>query len=117
MNLSPYRAGFFVKNGFEAIHWSSVGAIDAPDWEIMEWARQKQSIVFTHDLDFSALLANSNTTRPSVVQVRGNDVLPESIGSLVLNAIETSQELLKAGALILIELNRFRVRILPLKIN
>ena len=117
MNLSPNWVEFLELNNFEAVHWSSVGAIDAPDWEIMEWARKQQAIVFTHDLDFSALLATSNATRPSVLQVRDNDVLPESIGIVVMNAIETSRELLESGALVLIEVKRFRVRILPLKTN
>ena len=39
--------------GHDAIHWSSVGAVDASDTAIMEWARANDHIVMTSDLDFA----------------------------------------------------------------
>jgi predicted nuclease of predicted toxin-antitoxin system len=57
MNLAPAWVGFLEQEGFEAVHWASVGSPTANDADIMEWARQHDHIVFTHDMDFSALLA------------------------------------------------------------
>jgi predicted nuclease of predicted toxin-antitoxin system len=57
MNLSPTWVGFLKQAGFEAVHWVSLGSPTASDVEIMEWARLNDHIVFTHDMDFSALLA------------------------------------------------------------
>ena len=37
--------------GIEARHWSQVGALDAPDSVIMEWARRDGFVVLTSDLD------------------------------------------------------------------
>ncbi|MBF0240776.1 MAG: DUF5615 family PIN-like protein [SAR324 cluster bacterium] len=54
--------------GHEVKHWSQIGAPNAPDTEIMDWARKNKNVVFTHDLDFSALLFSTNATAPSVIQ-------------------------------------------------
>ena len=53
----------------------------------MEYARNHDYIVFTHDLDFGTILAATNTDTPSVIQVRTKDTLPEVIGDLVCNMI------------------------------
>jgi predicted nuclease of predicted toxin-antitoxin system len=64
MNLSPTWVGFLVQEGFEAVHWASVGSPLASDADIMEWARRNGHVVFTHDMDFSALLAVTGATGP-----------------------------------------------------
>ena len=63
MNLPPRWAKVFAGAGWEALHWSQVGAPTASDREIMAWARENGYIVFTHDLDFSALLAATQGNR------------------------------------------------------
>jgi predicted nuclease of predicted toxin-antitoxin system len=55
MNLPPRWVQLFANAGWEALHWSQVGSPTASDREIMAWARENGYIVFTHDLDFSAL--------------------------------------------------------------
>lgn len=64
MNLSPLWISFLSESGFESIHWSGIGAPSAPDTEIMDYASANGLIVFTHDLDFGALLANRKTRQP-----------------------------------------------------
>jgi len=115
MNLPPRWAKVFAAEGWEALHWSQVGAPTASDREIMAWARDNDYIVFTHDLDFSALLATTQGEGPSVIQVRTQNVLPEAIGTLVINAMKQFQHELKTGALITIDPHRARSRILPFK--
>ena len=70
MNLSPAWCLFLRSNGYETIHWSKIGDITAIDSEIMEWARENKHIVFTHDLDFGALLFATKAKAPSVIQLR-----------------------------------------------
>jgi predicted nuclease of predicted toxin-antitoxin system len=41
----------------------------------------------THDLDFGMLLASVRTNRPSVIQIRSQDVLPFAIADIVLRAV------------------------------
>ena len=81
--------------GHDAVHWSEVGAPNAPDREIMAWARSNGFIVFTHDLDFGTILASTDADSPSVFQVRTQDISPQHIGNLVLSAIKQFEERLK----------------------
>ena len=60
MNLSPLWVEFFARSGFESVHWSKIGEPAAPDGPIMEYAAANGMIIFTHDLDFGALLASGN---------------------------------------------------------
>jgi predicted nuclease of predicted toxin-antitoxin system len=59
MNLSPGWVPFLREQGFEAVHWSTVGDPRATDSAIMRWALANGCVVFTNDLDFGALLAVS----------------------------------------------------------
>lgn len=114
MNLSPRWAEVFVAAGFNAVHWSDNGDLRATDRSIMEWARGNGYIVFTHDLDFGAILAATQAAGPSVIQVRAENVLPENLGGLVISAIRSFRNELEQGALISIDPQRARARILPL---
>ena len=114
MNLSPEWVAVFARNGWEALHWSTVGDEHAPDHTIMDWARANGYIVFTHALDFGALLAVTHVAGPSVIQVRTQDVTPGYLENLVVEALHQYGALLEAGALIVVDENRQRARILPL---
>ena len=114
MNLPPRWATFLSEEGVECIHWSNVGESTAKDSVIMDYAKENGYIIFTHDLDFGALLAVTRAAGPSVIQIRTQNVLPEAIGSLVVRAIKQFNEELQQGALISVDPYRSRVRILPL---
>lgn len=114
MNLSPLWIETFKENRWEAIHWSDIGDSRAKDRELMGWARKHGYIVFTNDLDFGHLLALTHASGPSVIQVRSKDLLPESIGPVVLRALQENQEALESGALVVVDPEDFRVRILPI---
>jgi predicted nuclease of predicted toxin-antitoxin system len=86
MNLSPQWVDVFRRLGDDAVHWSTVGDPRAEDTEIMDWARNNGSVVFTHDLDFGALLAATQADGPSVIQVRAQDVTPRHLGDLLTSA-------------------------------
>jgi predicted nuclease of predicted toxin-antitoxin system len=115
MNLSPGREAFFSDAGIAATHWSKIGRADASDAEILAFAGSEKWIIFTHDLDFGALLAASKTGFPSVVQVRAEDVLPQAIGEAVLRALDAARSRLETGALVSVDAFRHRVRILPIE--
>lgn len=115
MNLSPDWVGWFEDNGWSAIHWSTVGDPRAPDRIILDWARDHGRVVFTHDLDFGAVLASSGTASPSVLQLRTNDVTPAACGTLVLEVLASLEERLQQGALVTIDEDGHRVRLLPLR--
>ncbi len=114
MNLSPQWCAVLAAEGWDAVHWSQVGEVSADDRTIMEWARKDGRIVLTHDLDFGAILAATETDAPSVVQIRVQDVLPTTLGPRMVSILRTYELSLTAGALIVVEPGRQRVRILPL---
>lgn len=116
-NLSPEWISLFEEAGHEAVHWFDVGAPDATDRTIMTWARERRRIVFTHDLDFSALLAATQAEGPSVLQVRAQDVLPDAMGTVVLRALRQFAGELRAGAVVTVDPGRVRGRLLPLSGN
>lgn len=113
MNLSPLWIPFLKQNGFEAIHWSEVGASTAPDTQIMEHARAGGYVILTHDLDFGKLLALQGRGGPSVAQIRTQDVLPNAVGRIVVSALRAAQPHLESGALVTIDPVHHRIRLLP----
>ncbi|MGZ8928205.1 MAG: DUF5615 family PIN-like protein [Methylobacter sp.] len=117
MNLSPRWIGLLVDAGIEAAHWSTLGANNAPDSEIMAYASANNYVVLTHDLDFSAILAATHGEKPSVVQIRADDVSPDVIGKQVIAALRQMASELADGALLTIDPNRARMRLLPLQLR
>ena len=114
MNLSPQWAPVLRKHGWRAVHWSSLGEPGASDEAIMDWARDHEYVVFTHDLDFGTMLALSHETGPSVLQVRTEDTLPDYLEGPVVAAINQHEADLSSGALVVVDESRSRVRVLPI---
>lgn len=115
MNLSPKWVGTFEEQGYKAVHWFEVGAANASDITIMEYALNQSYIVFTHDLDFGNILAATAGKGPSVIQARTNDTTPDYLSPYLFKAVHQFKKELLKGALITIIPGKMRVRILPLK--
>ncbi|HEY5329030.1 MAG TPA: DUF5615 family PIN-like protein [Acidobacteriaceae bacterium] len=115
MNLSPLWLATLSHAGFEVIHWSAVGAANAPDHEIMLFAQERGYTICTQDLDFGSMLAASGNGRPSVVQIRSQDILPNGIGMQVVAALLRMSAELEAGALVTVDPRKTRVRVLPFR--
>mgnify|MGYP007096630747 CR=1 FL=1 len=113
MNLSPLVAHRLRAEGFEVFHWSEVGRADAPDAELMAWARSHVAVVITHDLDFGIALALSRSDGPSVVQIRSQDVSPDALCPLLNAALRQFEAELTLGALVTLDPKRLRARLLP----
>jgi predicted nuclease of predicted toxin-antitoxin system len=115
MNLSPRWVALLIHAGIEAVHWSVLGAANAPDTEIMTYARSNGYVVLTHDLDFSSILAATHGLKPSVVQIRAEDLGLAAIGPQVIAAINQMTAELELGALITVDPIRTRLSMLPLQ--
>jgi predicted nuclease of predicted toxin-antitoxin system len=101
--------------GWEAVHWSEIGDIRASDNEIMSWALMNDYVVFTHDLDFSAILATTHAQGPSVIQIRAQDIMPANLEQYLVSALKQFEQSLEEGALVVVDQRRARVRVLPLR--
>lgn len=114
MNLSPRWVQFLCAAGFEASHWSEIGLATAKDAVIMAHAAANNLVILTHDLDFSAILAVTHGKKPSVIQVRAEDLKPEVLGEPLVQALRQMEVELEAGALLSFDNKRVRLRFLPL---
>ncbi len=114
MNLSPDWVDELAAHGWPSVHWSTTGDSKATDREIMDWARANGYVVFTHDLDFGTMLALTHANGPSVIQVRGQNVLPDHMTPIVVAALNQHESELAAGALVVVDESKSRVRILPI---
>ena len=115
MNLSPRWATDFA-SAITAVHWSTVGAGDASDTEVMAYAKEHGFVVLTNDLDYPAILAASGADGPSVVLIRSGNLDPSVIGRDVLGALIETMDALQQGAVVTIALGYpTRVHTLPLR--
>jgi predicted nuclease of predicted toxin-antitoxin system len=115
MNLSPAWVDWLNVRERPAVHWSRVGDARATDRTVLAWAADHGYVLFTHDLDFGAVLASSKLTGPSVVQLRAQDVTPDRAGMLVLEALARYEAELGQGALVSVDEDTLRLRLLPLR--
>lgn len=115
MNLPPDWVAAFTAANIESVHWSTVGDPRAVDEEIVEYARNNNYIVFTHYLDFGAILAMTRAESPSVIQVRAQDILPSHLANTVIGVFQNNETILEQGSLIVVDEARARIRILPLE--
>ena len=114
MNLSPSWVQALEDHGFQALHWSSVGDGGAADTVVLGWAKENGYVVFTNGLDFGAILALTRAAAPSVLQVRTQDLSPDHLIDLVARGLRQHEAALERGALISIDEQRLRARVLPL---
>jgi predicted nuclease of predicted toxin-antitoxin system len=114
MNLSVEWIPLLEQAGWSAVHWSAIGDPRADDATIIAWASAHGHAIFTHDLDFGTALALTHAGKPSVIQVRAQRVLPEHIGPMVFASLKQYERELFAGALVVVEPSKSRVRVLPL---
>uniref|UniRef100_E6QMI1 DUF5615 domain-containing protein n=1 Tax=mine drainage metagenome TaxID=410659 RepID=E6QMI1_9ZZZZ len=115
MNLSPNWARFLKDEGVDAVHWSEVGQANTPDSALIAYAASKGFVVLTNDLDFGIALATDGSEKPSVVQIRSDDLRFSSIGNQVMLALRQMKTELAEGALVTIDPKRTRLRLLPLR--
>ncbi|HMO95426.1 MAG TPA: DUF5615 family PIN-like protein [Tepidiformaceae bacterium] len=114
MNVEPSWIDVLVSAGHDAVHWSQVGRGSEPDDEILRWAISSKSVVLTQDLDFGAILAATGGELPSVVLLRSRNGRPKRAASDVLWVLSRYTAELASGALVVVDPDAHRVRMLPL---
>jgi predicted nuclease of predicted toxin-antitoxin system len=115
MNLSPVLARLLSSHGHDVVHWSEVGDYRATDVTILAWASEQGRVLVTHDLDFGAVLADTEASGPSVIQIRVQDLLAPETAETIASAIDVASPAIQRGAIVTIHEDRSRIRILPLQ--
>lgn len=115
MNISPRLVRMLSDAGIETTNWASVGRANQPDTAIMAYAAAKDYVVLTNDLDFGILLSSNNRTKPSVVQLRLDNLDPAVIIDRLIGLLKQFENELIEGALVTVDSKKNRVRMLPLR--
>ena len=113
-DLSPRFATELQAMGHTATHARDLGMASADDELILMRAAQDDRIVVTQDSDFSALMAAKRMAKPSVVYFRTLRKSQRHLVPLFAANFDRFREDLVAGAIVVIEDARIRIRRLPL---
>lgn len=113
MGVSQTAVAQLQREGHDALHLLDVGLERLADAAILEKGRAESRIVLTFDLDFGDLLAAGGQDGPSVVIFRTRDARAKSVLQRLRLVLAEAATDLAAGAIVIVENQRFRVRRLP----
>jgi predicted nuclease of predicted toxin-antitoxin system len=103
------------ETGEDVTHLRDEGLGRLPDEDILAKARREGRVVVTFDLDFGDLLASGLDSLPSVIIFRLRDQTPSSVTQKLREVVRDAAEQLLAGAIIVVEDARYRIRRLPIQ--
>ena len=112
--ISPRTVEFLSQHGHDVVHVRTLGMGRATDRAVVERARAEARVVLTFDLDFGDILALGVRDKPSVIILRLADERSEIVNARLATVLKERSQELEAGALILVEDTRYRVRRLPI---
>lgn len=112
MNVPSSWADFLTGAGHTAVDWSDEGHPDASDRDVFAWTAERRYILLTADLDGAAALAGP---APGVIILPCDVLTPEALGHAVLAVLHRSSAELAAGAVIAVDADPARSRVLSRK--
>ena len=114
MGISLKTVAFLKKKGYDTLHLREEGLQSVSDDIIVAKAKKEKRVILTCDLDFGAIMASSGDAFPSVIIFRLSDFRPESINRHLEKIFTESSEILQKGAILSVNDNTYRIRILPI---
>lgn len=115
-NLSPLLVELLRSAGHEVAHVRTLGLRSATDVEVMAAAVADNRVLISGDTDFGELLARTKADRPSVLLLRRQSQRrARELVALIDANLPAFAEDLEAGAVVVLDDHRVRVRALPLR--
>lgn len=108
----PYSSlEIFEGFGLKAVHVADIGLKKTTDVEILSYAARRNLIIVTRDLDFGTLAIHEGRAAYGIIILR----LPFSFAARNINAalqsfLGTVEVKMLRGALVIVELGRYRIR-------
>jgi predicted nuclease of predicted toxin-antitoxin system len=113
--LSQRVAEGLAEHGHETEHVAAIGLRDAEDALVADYAKATGAVVITADSDFGMLASLTHESSPSIILLRGrisSDPLAQV--RLIVANLPNVSDAIDAGAIVIIEQGRVRVRRLPI---
>lgn len=115
VHISPKTVADLQKQGYEIMRSSEFLSTNAPDINILEFARTENWVVLTQDLDFSMLVALSRYSQPSLITLRLSSAKPDIVTQRLLDVLPQIEGALQEGSAITIQDDSIRIRKLPVR--
>lgn len=114
-NQSPLLGELLARAGHDVVHVRHLRLERALDTVVLRRADEDGRVVVSGDTDFGELLARSGATGPSVLLLRrqGQRRAVELAALIVANLDQVAEDL-DAGAVVVLEADRIRIRRLPI---
>jgi predicted nuclease of predicted toxin-antitoxin system len=113
MGMARTTADHLRSQGHDALHLREQGLQRLSDDDIIHKARAEGRVILTHDLDFGRIIALSQSHLPSVITFRLNNMQPTQVNRYLAETLTRFAEQLEAGALVSVNEQAIRVRLLP----
>lgn len=114
LHIAPRTVEHLRTLGHDAVRVTDLLPAAADDLEIVATAVAENRIILTQDLDFSALVALSGETKPSVISLRLGSASVEFVNDALTHVLPNIEADLSRGAIATVEDDRIRVRCLPI---
>jgi predicted nuclease of predicted toxin-antitoxin system len=101
--------------GHDALHLRDENLQRMPDPEIFAKAAAEHRTVLTFDLDFADIAAATGSKWPSIIIFRLHNARADHVYERLMAAIFVAEGALTAGAIVVVEEMRVRIRPLPIK--
>jgi len=114
LNIAPRTVAFLRSRGHDVVRVDDVLAPTAVDQRIVDFARADGRTVLTHDLDFSAIVALSGESVPSIISLRLRSARVEIVNRRLEAVLSTVESEVLTGAIVTVEDDTVRCRLVPI---
>jgi predicted nuclease of predicted toxin-antitoxin system len=112
--LSPAVAEALSIAGHNAVHVRERGLHAAPDEVLFDWAAVEDRVLVSVDTDFTRILSQRHSTKPSLILFRRDWHTPKRQISAILANLDRFETALLEGSIVTFDRDRIRIRTLPL---